>query len=223
VRAVHFVRTLPDRRVVESLVRGRGWIFVLGFLLMGIVAMQVSLLKLNAGIGRDVERAASLDRRNGELRAEVSRLSSGERIQESAASLGMVMPPAGAVTYLRGHGTADVQDAVVALQAGKFAPGAPVSPPPSLPSPAAGGVVATDAGGTAATSETETAAATGTTADQAATTADQAATTTTSPSTTTANASEPASSPTAEQGGAVAAAPSPAAATTGTMAGGTSG
>jgi cell division protein FtsL len=144
------VRTLPDRPLVHRLVRGQGWIVLLGFLLMGIVAMQVSLLKLNAGIGRDVERAASLQRRNGELRAEVSRLSSGERIQAKAAELGMVMPPAGAVTYLRGGRGGDVPGAVGALRAGRFAPGAPTSPPPGLPADAPGGT-ATEAAETTGT------------------------------------------------------------------------
>jgi len=123
LRAVRFASSLPDRRLVDRLVRGRGWIALIGFLLMGIVAMQVSLLKLNAGIGRDVERSASLERRNGELRAQVSRLQSGERIQDHAAALGMVMPPAGAVSYVRARTGVDARAAAAALRAGRLAPG----------------------------------------------------------------------------------------------------
>jgi hypothetical protein len=122
VRAARFASTLPDRRLVDGLVRGRGWIALVGFLLMGIVAMQVSLLKLNAQIGRDVERSASLERRNGELRAEVSRLQSGERIQDRAGALGMVMPPAGAVSYVRDRAGLDAAAAAAALRAGRLAP-----------------------------------------------------------------------------------------------------
>ncbi|MFL5819457.1 MAG: hypothetical protein ACJ76S_02070 [Solirubrobacteraceae bacterium] len=124
VRAVRFISTLPDRRLVDRLVRGRGWIAVIGFLLLGIVTMQVSLLKLNAGIGRDVERSASLERRNGELRAQVSLLQSGERIQDGAASLGMVMPAPGAVSYVRARRGVDAQEAAAALRAGRLVPGA---------------------------------------------------------------------------------------------------
>ncbi|HEX2397102.1 MAG TPA: hypothetical protein VHI73_03080 [Solirubrobacteraceae bacterium] len=122
VRAARFASTLPERRLVDGLVRGRGWIALVGFLLMGIVAMQVSLLKLNAQIGRDVERSASLERRNGELRAEVSRLQSGERIQDRAGALGMVMPPAGAVSYVRDRAGLDAAAAAAALRAGRLAP-----------------------------------------------------------------------------------------------------
>src|SRR4051794_426802 len=49
------VRELPDARLLDRLIRGRAWIVLIGVLLMGIVVMQVSLLKLNTGIGRAVE------------------------------------------------------------------------------------------------------------------------------------------------------------------------
>ncbi len=125
-----FLRRLPDHRLVYRLVQGQWWIVLVGFLLMGIVAMQVSLLELNAAIGRDVERTASLQRRNGELRAEVSRLSSSERIRTQAAALGMVMPPAGAVSYLRAGGPRDARVAAEAIEHGRFAPGAEAMPLP---------------------------------------------------------------------------------------------
>lgn len=121
LRVVGLVATLPDRRVVASLVRGRGWIPVLGTLLIGIVAMQVSLLKLNAGIGRAVERSAALDRTNGELRAEVSRLGAGERIQQQAAALGMVLPAAGSIHYVGSQPARDAPAAERALRDGSFA------------------------------------------------------------------------------------------------------
>jgi hypothetical protein len=134
VHLARFLRTLPDRRLVYRLVQGQWWIVLIGFLLMGIVAMQVSLLELNAGIGRDVERSASLLRRNGELRAQVSRLSSSERIQTEAGALGMVMPPAGAVSYLRARGPKDARAAGEAIERGRFAPGAEAMPlPGSMP------------------------------------------------------------------------------------------
>ena len=126
LRCILFLATLPDRRLVDRMVRGRGWIGVIAFLLIGIVGMQVSLLKLNAGMGRDVERIASLERRNGELRAEVSWLSAGERVQDRAAAYGMVMPPAGAVGYLRARPDADAVAAAAALRGGRLVPGTSV-------------------------------------------------------------------------------------------------
>ena len=120
-RLVAFASTLPDRSIVGRMVRGRVWIGVLGFLLIGLVTMQVSLLKLNAGIGSAVERASALERANGSLRAQVSQLESGERIQSGAAALGMVMPPAGQISYLpAGRPGRDVSRAVAALQQGSF-------------------------------------------------------------------------------------------------------
>ena len=40
---------------MDRLVRSRAWVVIIGFGLIGIVAMQVSMLKLNTGIGRAVE------------------------------------------------------------------------------------------------------------------------------------------------------------------------
>src|SRR5918997_6241812 len=94
------LRALPEHRVVDRLLRGRAWIWLIGLMLGGIVAMQVSLLKLNAGISASVERAGTLERRNAGLETEVARLASGERIQAAAADEGMVAPPAGDVAFL---------------------------------------------------------------------------------------------------------------------------
>jgi hypothetical protein len=95
------LRALPEHRVIDGLLRGRAWIWLIGVLLGGIVAMQVSLLKLNAGISRAVTTAGTLERQNAELEASIGRLSSAERIRVAAQENALVMPPAGAVEYLR--------------------------------------------------------------------------------------------------------------------------
>jgi len=104
------IRALPDHRVVDRLLRSRLWIWALGALLGGIVAMQVSLLKLNSGISRAVQTTTTLERQNADLEASIARLSSPDRIESGATSLGMVMPPAGDVSYL----TPGKQDAALA-------------------------------------------------------------------------------------------------------------
>jgi hypothetical protein len=91
---------LPDHRVVDGLLRSRGWIVVIGVLLGGIVAMQVSLLKLNSGISRAVEASSTLERQNADMQANIARLSSGQRVSSNAAKENMVFPPAGDVRYL---------------------------------------------------------------------------------------------------------------------------
>jgi hypothetical protein len=107
---------LPDLRIVDRLLRGRAWIWLFGILLGGIVAMQVSLLKLNTGISNAVTTAATLERVNAGLETEVARLSSGERIQATAADEGMVAPQAGDVGYLTARPGRDAGLAVQRMQ-----------------------------------------------------------------------------------------------------------
>ena len=109
------VRALPEHRVVDRLLRSRLWIWALGALLGGIVTMQVSLLKLNSGISRAVETTTTLERQNAGLEASIARLSSPDRIESGAATLGMVMPPAGDVGYLSA-GPEDAGEAVRRMQ-----------------------------------------------------------------------------------------------------------
>src|SRR5215218_4246275 len=110
------LRALPEHRVVDRLLRGRAWIWLIGIMLGGIVAMQVSLLKLNAGISHSVEAAGTLERVNADLETEVARLSSGERIQLAAADEGMVAPPAGDVGYLTARPQTDPRLAAERMQ-----------------------------------------------------------------------------------------------------------
>ncbi|MEA2181685.1 MAG: hypothetical protein QOF69_870 [Solirubrobacteraceae bacterium] len=92
---------VSSSKLMDRLVRSRGWIVIVAFGLIGIVAMQVSMLRLNAGIGRAVETVSSLERSNASLRAETSRLSSGDRIQSLAGARGYVMPAPADVTFLK--------------------------------------------------------------------------------------------------------------------------
>jgi len=109
------IRALPDHRIVDRLLRSRLWIWALGLALGGIVTMQVSLLKLNSGISRAVETTTTLERQNADLEASIARLSSPDRVESGAATLGMVMPPAGDVSYLDA-GPNDAANAVRRMQ-----------------------------------------------------------------------------------------------------------
>src|ERR1700712_4217165 len=91
---------VPDHRVVDRLLRSRACIWVIGIMLGGIVAMQVSLLRLNTGISRAVETSSTLEVRNAGLQAKISLLSSGEAVRVKAATEGMIDPPAGLNSYL---------------------------------------------------------------------------------------------------------------------------
>jgi hypothetical protein len=98
--------------MVDRLVRGRAWIGLLGVLLIALVGINVSLLKLNAAAGRNAEWAKKLRVDNADLRARVSRLRSGQRIQASARDLGLVMPAAASVHYLTADPGRDVHQAL---------------------------------------------------------------------------------------------------------------
>jgi len=117
-RLVDAADGVASSRAVDRLVGGRVWIALLAVALIGIVAMQVHTLRLNAQIGRDVERIDELRRVNSAARSEVSRLSAGERIQATAAQLGLVMPSAGDVTYLEARDRDfDAEKAVATMRA----------------------------------------------------------------------------------------------------------
>ena len=112
-------RALTGRIGLGGFVGGRMWIGVFAALLLGLVFLQVSLLKLNSGISVNVERAQALERQNASLRGALSQLDAGQRIQDVAGALGMVMPGAGAVCYLdaRTRGACSGGDAAAASNA----------------------------------------------------------------------------------------------------------
>jgi hypothetical protein len=97
---VQTLRRLPDARLLDRLLRGRAWIALVAVALLGIVFMQVSLLKLNAGISQAVGRSDALTRENAQLRTAISGLDADARIQETASLTGLQMPAAGDVRYL---------------------------------------------------------------------------------------------------------------------------
>lgn len=125
LRVARGAARLPDARVLDRLIRGRAWIAIIAVGLMGIVFMQVSLLKLNTGIGRAVQSAQTLERQNTELRTELSRLGGGERVQDTAAAMGMTMPGADRVRFVA------VGKASAATAAARIS--APGSGPPVVP------------------------------------------------------------------------------------------
>lgn len=93
-------RSLPESRLFDRLLRGRAWIVFVGVLLMGLVAINVSLLKLNSEAGRNAEKVKVLRIQNTQLRARVSRLASAERLERTGRDLGLAMSIAGRVRYL---------------------------------------------------------------------------------------------------------------------------
>jgi hypothetical protein len=79
---------------------GRTWIALVAFALIGIVTLQLGLLKLNAGIGRALEHEALLQRENAALSIEDSELAASDRVISQAVKLGMETVPTRALRFL---------------------------------------------------------------------------------------------------------------------------
>jgi hypothetical protein len=94
---------LLDAPVLDRLIRGRTWIALIGFALLGIVAMQVTILSLGASIGRSVAQIEQITERNESLETTIAGLEPGRDVASEAAALGMVYPPADNIGYLTFH------------------------------------------------------------------------------------------------------------------------
>lgn len=97
--------SLPTPRVapgavLDKLMRGRAWIAVLACALIGLVAIQVVVLKLNTGIGRALQREALLERQDAQLGVEDSLSSAGDRVEPLAAASGMTIAAPAALHFV---------------------------------------------------------------------------------------------------------------------------
>jgi hypothetical protein len=116
-QAVGLAEAVATHRLLDRLIRGRIWIGVIAFALIGIVTMQLGLLKLNAGIGRSLAREALLQRENATLSTENSEMAAGERVEAQAEHAGMELIPAGALSFLKAYPSGDASKAAAALSA----------------------------------------------------------------------------------------------------------
>ena len=104
--------------------RGRAWIAVVGTLLIGIVALQVSMLKLNSASSRAVERSSALERDNARLETLIAGMSAPERIRAKAEKLGLSVPRVEEVRYVPSGDRKGGAAAATAIRAGAFDAGA---------------------------------------------------------------------------------------------------
>ena len=127
-------RSLPDSRLLDRLMRGRAWIVLIGVLLFGLVAINVSLLKLSSVAGRNAETVRTLRIQNTELQAKVSKLASAERLERAGRDLGLSMSIAGRVRYLKVRST-DGRRAAHAIRTWETLPSFAFAPLPVAPAP----------------------------------------------------------------------------------------
>jgi cell division protein FtsL len=108
---------------LDRLIRGRIWIAVIAFALIGIVTLQLLVLQLNASIGRSLVREAQLQRANAALSIESSELTAGERVESQAGHLGMQLVPLDALRFVTADPHTDIARAAAALKAPVHAAG----------------------------------------------------------------------------------------------------
>jgi hypothetical protein len=144
--------------LLDALLRGPGWIAVIGALLAGIVFFNVDVLRQGRDIADTTERATALEHQNAQAVLEVARLSSSEHVQRAAAARGFVLPPAGEVRYLRARPSLDGKRAAKRLAALPPAPG-------RWPSPQTTGAGAAGGTGAAASDQPQGGAGPGAPAD----------------------------------------------------------
>ena len=131
--------------VLDALLSGRGWIALVFVLLAGIVFFNVDLLRMNRDIARNADKISGLKREIARNRLDVARLASSERIQESAAQLGLVLAAPGEVRYLKARPERDAHEAAKRITAPNTAY---VPPPPIDTAPEPVDTTITDPGAT---------------------------------------------------------------------------
>ena len=99
-RASIFLR-LIDHPWLERLVRGRAWIAIVATALLGIVAMQVALLRLGAQVANETANVNAMSARNQATGDTIAALEANRQVGSEASTLGMVYPAASAVIFLQ--------------------------------------------------------------------------------------------------------------------------
>jgi len=132
--------------MLDALLSGRGWIALVFVLLAGIVFFNVDLLQMNREIAGNAERIAALKREIARNRLDVARLASSERIQESAAQQGLVLPAPGDVRYLKARPRLDPRQAAKRITAPNtaYVPPEPIDTAPAPVAPVGTDPAATD-------------------------------------------------------------------------------
>jgi cell division protein FtsL len=118
---------LSSHRLLDRLIRGRAWLVLLTFALIGVVTLQLALLKLNGGVGRTLATEQALQRENASLSIENSELASADRVQARAAALGMEFASSSALRSLAPAPQLDFSHSVAALASGSRAQSAGAS------------------------------------------------------------------------------------------------
>jgi hypothetical protein len=95
-----------DHPWLDRLIRGRAWIAIVAVALLGIVTVQVMLLRVGAQLGAETSKVNALIAANNTARSQIGTLEATGGLYGASATRGMVDPPPNDVTYLNA-GTGD--------------------------------------------------------------------------------------------------------------------
>jgi len=108
---------VSSHKLLDRLLRGRAWIGLVTFALIGIVTLQLAMLKLNGTVGRGLERQGQLQRESASLSIENSELAAADRVQAHAAQMGMEFASSSALRFLTANPHLDFTRGAAALSA----------------------------------------------------------------------------------------------------------
>jgi hypothetical protein len=127
------VSGLAESGLVHRLTRGRMWIGLLTTLLVGIVALNVFTLSVNATSSRTTRQTDVLQRQNSALQGQIAAAgASSDRVQTLAGKLGMIVPELGSIGYVEA-GPKDAALAAQRLESGAITAGATITTDTTTP------------------------------------------------------------------------------------------
>jgi cell division protein FtsL len=93
-------RAQPRRRSNLRVTGGIVWMTLFALLLVGVVALNVAVLRANMAVHRLDDERAQLQAQNQALSSQLSAAGAAPRIEKAARKLGLVLAPSGDTSYL---------------------------------------------------------------------------------------------------------------------------
>ncbi len=119
LRGLPSAALVSPRQLIALSLRGRLWIGIVAFGLIGLITAQLLVLRLNTGIGQSLARVSTLSRENAAMAIANSEAGSGEEIETRARQLGMVSLSPGELSFRRAAGPGAAQTAAQELRSWK--------------------------------------------------------------------------------------------------------
>ena len=116
-KSAHAVTHFPESGLVRTAATGRRWIFVIGALLLAIVAINVVTVSYGSMASKLETEIEAIEKQNAILKSSQTAALAMPRVQSEAASEGMYLPEPDAIHY-RSFRSGDFEAAAERLAAG---------------------------------------------------------------------------------------------------------